>query len=89
MLSRTGVLYKSPDRCSQVSYISVRKKERTKESERGYHAVHRNAINAKHAVIEHKVIMKMLRGCTVRGAWACLSTNATVKSRLWNKSANV
>lgn len=39
MLYCTVVLYKSPDRCSQVSYIRVRKKERTKESKRGYHAV--------------------------------------------------
>ncbi len=70
MLYCTVVLYKSPDRCSHVSYIRGRKKERTKESKRGYHAVRRNAINAKHSVIEHKVIMKVQRGYTQWGAWA-------------------
>lgn len=46
MLYHTVVLCKSPDRCSQVSYIRVRRTYvRTKESERGYHAVHRKMPN--------------------------------------------
>lgn len=60
-----------------------------REDERGYHAGHRNAINAKHSLIEHKVIMKAQRGFTRQGAWACLNATVNIKSRLWNKFANV